>query len=679
MDSDRRPLEPEDILRLQSVSDAEISPDGTRIAYTVGTIDLAADTARSAIWIVPAGGGEPAQFTAGGQRDSAPRWSPDGTRLAFLSSRDGAPQIFVIPATGGEARRLTDLPDGAGVPVWSPDGNAISFSASVSRDEPPTDPKERERWAQRPRHVTTTAFKADGAGFVADRRLRVFVVPAAGGDARPLTSLDLNTSEPAWSPDGSTIAFAGARPEERDLEHAFSLLSPSHLFVVPAAGGEPRQLCTMLQLGQPSFSPDGRSIAVHAGGPDLGDRLVNAHVWLVPLDGGEPRDLTPGLDRGVALPFPPTAPPRPAWSADGSRLLFAIGDRANTHLYAAGMQDGGAAVVLAGERQIGAWSYAAAAERLAFVASDPHTPDQLYIAQADGADERRLTRLNEELLAGLAWQAKERRSFATPNGEVEGWLRRPVGDEQPAPLLMLIHGGPQGAYGSGFLGIDDALSLSASARGWAVLMLNPHGSSTYGHAFASSLVGRWGELDLPEHLAAIDALVAEGIADPGRLAVAGYSYGGYMTSWVVGHTDRFKAAVIGAPVTNLESMFGTSDVGVMLGSAEMGGRLVEKRETYRRLSPMAYIDRVTTPCLVLHGEADDRCPIGQGEEWFVGLRVRGQTAEMVRYPSGSHLFILLGRPSHRLDYSHRVLAWIERHAATSAVAASPAGAAVPAG
>ncbi len=201
-----------------------------------------------------------------------------------------------------------------------------------------------------------------------------------------------------------------------------------------------------------------------------------------------------------------------------------------------------------------------------------------------------------------------------------------------------------------------------AARGWAVLALNPHGSGSYGRAFAHAIRGRWGEHDLPEQLAAVDALVGEGVADPERLAVAGYSYGGYMTAWTIGHTDRFRAAVVGAPVTNLESFHGTSDIGLWFGSFEMGGDLVGHRATYRRLSPVHAADRVTTPTLILHGEADDRCPIGQGEEFFAALVAAGKApAELVRYPGQSHLFPGTGRPSHRVDFNRRVVEWVERH------------------
>lgn len=233
---------------------------------------------------------------------------------------------------------------------------------------------------------------------------------------------------------------------------------------------------------------------------------------------------------------------------------------------------------------------------------------------------------------------------------------------RPAPLLVYIHGGPHAFVGTVFQHGAFYWYVLA-ARGWAVLALNPHGSGSYGQAFAWSLRGRWGEYDLPEQLAAVDALVAEGTADPDRLAVAGYSYGGYMTAWTIAHTDRFKAAVVGAPVTNLESFHGTSDIGLWFGLFEMKGDLAGHRETYRRLSPVNYVDHVTTPTLILHGEADDRCPVGQGEELYVRLVAVGKVpVQFVRYPGGSHQFVGTGRPSHRVDYTRRVVEWVERFA-----------------
>jgi dipeptidyl aminopeptidase/acylaminoacyl peptidase len=232
---------------------------------------------------------------------------------------------------------------------------------------------------------------------------------------------------------------------------------------------------------------------------------------------------------------------------------------------------------------------------------------------------------------------------------------------RPAPLLVEIHGGPHSYHGNAFpLGAFHVLVLAS--RGWAVLALNPTGSGSYGQGFARAIRGRWGEQDLPEQLAAVDALVAEGVADPARLAVSGYSYGGFMAAWTIGHTDRFKAAVVGAPVTNLESFHGTADIGPWFAASEMDGDIVRHRETYRRLSPVAYVDRVRTPTLIVHGEADDRCPVGQGEELFIGLLAAGRVpVQMVRYPGESHLFRSTGSPGHRLDLTRRIVEWVEQH------------------
>ena len=294
---------------------------------------------------------------------------------------------------------------------------------------------------------------------------------------------------------------------------------------------------------------------------------------------------------------------------------------------------------------------------------DLANPADVYVCDWDGGSERRLTELNRELLARLDLPRAERRTFVNPNGgTVDGWLLLPAERRGPAPLLVDIHGGPAGFAGN-LLSLTYFCRYVLAARGWAVLALNPTGSGSYGREFAHGIRGRWGERDLAEQLAAVDALVAEGVVDPDHLAVSGYSYGGFMTSWTIGHTDRFKAAVVGAPVTNQESFHGTSDIGMWFAPWELGGDIAGARETYRRLSPMNYVDRVSTPTLVLHGEADDRCPIGQGEELYVGLVAAGKVpTEFVRYPGGSHLFPLNGRPSHRVDFNRRIVEWVTKYA-----------------
>jgi dipeptidyl aminopeptidase/acylaminoacyl peptidase len=343
-------------------------------------------------------------------------------------------------------------------------------------------------------------------------------------------------------------------------------------------------------------------------------------------------------------------------------VSFVVADAGNAHLVRAQVSTGEVRTVVGGERQVQFADAVPAARAAAFVVTAPGVPSDVFVCRWDGSEERRLTCVNEALLSNLSLPRVERRTFSGPNGDpVEGWLIRPATGDGPSPLLVDIHGGPHSFHGNTFqLGAFYWYVLAS--RGWSVLALNPTGSGSYGKAFAQGVRGGWGERDLPEQLSAVDALVAEGIADGRRLAVAGYSYGGFMTAWTITHTDRYKAAVVGAPIVNQESAHGTSDIGMWFVPSEMGGDIAEQRETYRRLSPVNYVDRVRTPTLIIHGEADDRCPIGQGEEFFIGLIAAGHVpTEFVRYPEASHLFRSNGRPSHRLDVNRRMIEWLERY------------------
>ena len=653
-----RPLQPDDLVAIRTVADAQLSPDGSRVAYTLTEIDMGEDGYRATVWLVPAQGGEPVQLTRGPKRDSAPRWSPDGAWLAFLSDRDGqAAQLYLLPARGGEPRKLTSLAYAAGPAVWSPDGTRIAFAARVPKETPPDNAAARARWAERPRVVTKAQYKADGLGYVFDATSHLLVLSVADGTVTQVTHGDGDAVAPAWSPDSKRIAFSRARGGIAD----FSLFD---IWVIDADGGGARRVTEDVgRATSPAWSGDGAWIACYgqdAQEPGMGDPM--ARVWLVPAAGGAPRRLTAGFDRQVVLLPRPAVTPGAVWSTDGGTVTFVAADSGNAHIVRVSVADGSTRTVVAGERQVLYASAAATAGRIAFIATDPHTPSDVFVCAWDGTAERRLTRVNEALLSQLALPRVERRAFASPHGgTIEGWLIRPTSRSGPAPLVLDIHGGPASFHGNLFsLGYFYRYVLAS--RGWAVLALNPTGSGSYGKAFAHGIRGRWGEYDLPEQLAAVDALVADGIADADRLAVAGYSYGGFMASWTITHTDRFKAAVVGAPVIDLESFHGTSDIGMWFAPWEMQGDLVTHRDTYRRLSPINYVERVTTPTLVLHGEADGRCPIGQGEELFIGLVAAGRVpTEFVRYPGAGHLFLGNGRPSHRLDFTRRVIAWLERY------------------
>ncbi|MBI5876930.1 MAG: S9 family peptidase [Chloroflexi bacterium] len=652
-----RPIAVDDLYRIKTAGDVQLSPDGARIAYVLTRIDAEADGYRSNIWIVPAAGGAPAQFTSGSKSDSAPRWSPDGRWLAFLSDREGdKAQLYVMPADGGESRKLTSLPGGAGAAVWSPDGSRILFAARAYTETPPTDEKAKALWAQRPKVINHAHYKDDGQGYTYDAVTQLFVVPAAGGEARALTATARDNRAPAWSPDGTQIAFA----RMRDSAGAYNL---TDIWLLDADGGNARRLTeTVGRATSPTWSPDSALIACYGNARSengLGDPVV--HVWIAPVADGAPRMLTAALDRGAMLVAPPAATPGPIWSADGKNVTALIADAGNVHALRITVADSAITRVVSGERWLLSASGSDKAGRIAFIATTSVNPADVYVCDWNGGNEKCLTSINADVLAGLAIPRIERRVFANPNGgTLDGWLVHPLNADGPAPLLVDIHGGPHSFHGNNFMS-GYFYRYALAGRGWAVLLLNPTGSGSYGTAFAHNIRARWGEYDLPEQLAAADALVAAGIADANRMAVTGYSYGGFMTSWTVGHTNRFKAAIIGAPVVNLESFHGTSDIGPWFADWEMNARLFNDRELFRKESPITCVDQVQTPCLILHGEGDDRCPVSQGEEFYVGLIAAGKVeTQFVRYPGGSHLFIITGRPSHRVDYGRRVIDWLAR-------------------
>ena len=651
-------MEAADLLAFKTITDLDISPDGTRVAYVVTWIDTEKDEYRSTIHVAPVEGGASVEFTRGPARDSAPRWSPDGSQLAFLSDRAGEDrQLYVMSARGGEPRQLTTFTGHAGTATWSPDGTKIAFSAQVWAEPRPDDPEARKRWEQRPRHVTKAQYKTDGQGYTFDAQAHLFIADVATGQTRQVTDGDFEDEAESWSPDGRQIAVSRTRGGTSEY-------SWRDIWVIDVATGAALRLTENVgRAVSPTWSPDGTTIAcfgTDAQDPGLGDPMVR--VWTVPSRGGQPRRLTERYDRSAVLLPVATATRGPIWSRDNATVTFIASDHGNTHLVRAAIADGSTTVVVGGERQI-AIASAVPGSRIAFAAGDLAAPSDLYVTGWDGGGERRLTQVNKELLAQLAPVHGERRSFTSPHGgTLEGWLFLPAERRGPSPLLVDIHGGPASFSGNLF-SLSYFYRYVLASRGWAVLTINPTGSGSYGRDFAHGIRGKWGEHDLTEQLGAVDQLVAEGVADPDRLAVTGYSYGGFMTSWTIGHTDRFKAAVVGAPVVNQESFFGTSDIGAWFAPWEMGAGITDGRETFRRLSPINYVDKVTTPTLVLHGEADERCPIGQGEELFAGLVAAGKVpTEFVRYPGGSHMFIAQGRPSHRVDFNRRVVDWVTRHA-----------------
>ena len=643
---------PEDLTRIQFVTDPQLSPDGRRVAFVVTTLSEERDEYLSNIWVVDVASGVPRRFTAGPRRDLEPRWSPDGSRLAFLSERTAKDklQLYVMPADGGEPTKLTALDNGVSAIAWAPDGARLAFVSAVGGYKEP-EGEDEKRKSRPARVITSVKYRFNGEGFIYDRRPHVFVVSLDGASPTQITDGDFIDADPTWSPDGESLVFASARHGARDDDDA------SDLWRVPAKGGTPQRLtATAGPVMLPAFSPDGRAIAFLARA-ELNAYGRNVQLFTVPADGGQATCVTSALDRSCGALHV-----RPSWSPDGRSLTVAAEDRGDIGLWRVAATGSAAPQrIVGGERVLNGFSASADGRTLAFAASRTVAPAEVFVCGADGGDERRLTDLNRAWVESVALSAPERFRFTRAGFELDVWVMRPAGfgAGQRYPTLLNIHGGPHAQYGHNFF---DEFQVYAGA-GYAVVYTNPRGSQGYGEAFTQAVVGDWGGGDYADVMAALDeALARYPFIDPERLGVLGGSYGGFLTSWTVGHTKRFKAACSERAVNCQYTMFGTSDIGHSFNVVELGGPLPwEDMARYIERSPLTYAKDMTTPLLILHSEDDLRCPIEQGEQLFVALKKLKREVRFVRFPGENHEMSRSGKPRHRLERFRHILEWFAKY------------------
>ena len=637
------------------VSDPQVHPSGKWIAYRITEADRESDGYLSSIWLLSLEEHQSVRLTRSGKTNVHPRWSPDGDLLAFTSDRGGTNQIWVLPfARGGEAYQVTkDLKGLSSAAIWNPDGTQIAVTAlgAATPGEALAEPSEIK-------HSTRLFHKLDGAGVLGAYRQHVYITSADGSDEpRQVTSGEYDHGAPSWSPDSKRLALISRRSEDADINPI------ADLYILDIESGEYRMLCGGFNGLWPSsaqWSACGTRLLVASGRGPTWDHHTPG-IWAIDVATGELSDLSGHLDR----PFTPADAgdisafdnrSTPVWSADGKKVITMLGSEGQCEIHEIECKTLATTCITGGKnRNVTAFS-AAADGTLAYTVSDPGRAPEVYYKKP-GCEETRGTDVNACYFAETAMRPTEELNYTASDGlSVQAWVIRPEG-EGPFPLVLHIHGGPHGAFGAAYHHAYQCLA----AKGYAVLYTNPRGSQSYGTEFARGCIKDWGGMDYKDIMAAVELLVEQGIADPERLCVTGYSYGGFMTNWIITHTNRFRAAVSGGCVSNLHSFYGSADIGYGFMEAEIGGPPWESIDELLRHSPLMYAANVTTPTLFLHGERDDRCPIDQAEQMYVALKRMGKPAELVRYPNSSHLFILTGKPSYRVDYLDRSLRWFEAH------------------
>jgi len=653
--SGKRGITAEDYLQFELVSDPRVSPDGSQVVYVVSRVDRAQNRRIPSVWIAPTDGSRPPRVLLDETwSPSAPRWSPDGSAIAFVSSRAAgdtaawaralparSAQLWVVATSSGSPRRVTTVANGVSNCVWSPDAkHSVCLSRTGPSDAWPAG-KERSDV----RHYTQSSYKFNDNGWFDDRRSHLWNVDMSTGAAKQISTGDAwNDTDPQWSPDGTKIAFVSDRSGHEFDDDGRN----PDVWVIPADGGTLTRVSTASGPdNSPRWSPDGKSIAfVSSAGDEQPQQIM-----IAPAAGGIATQAVTDFD---------LLPTDLQWAEGGRALLFSTGVKGENQVFRIDVASRRMAQLSKGARAVRSVNASANGRMLVYLANDFAHLDDVYASAADGTNERKVSNHNAALWSQLALAPVERMTYKGADGwDVDGFLVKPLGWQagKKYPFVLSIHGGPAGQYG-----VDWFHEFQVyAARGWAVFFTNPRGSTGYGRKFQRGIVNEWGGKDYVDIMNGVNAAIAANPwIDTTKMGVTGGSYGGYMTNWIVGHTGRFKAAVTLRSISNFISDDGTRD-GAYGHKDDFGGDIFQRMDLYWDRSPLKYVQAVTTPILILHSDNDFRVPIEQGEQWFRALKHFGKTAEIVFFPRENHNLTRTGEPKHIVESMNWQLYWFDKY------------------
>ncbi|GKU81714.1 S9 family peptidase [Niallia sp. NCCP-28] len=658
---EKKGIEAEHLYKLNSVVDPQVDSSGNDCLYVVTSICQKNDTYTSNIYYKSLEEDtEEVQWTFGTDRNHSPRWSPDSKKVVFVSNRTGKNQLFILNREGGEAKQLTNTLNGATNPVWSPDGLKVAFQTSLGKEKSIYDKEDEIHKNSKtvPFEVTNMKYKSDQSGLWDGKYQHIGMVDISTGELTEITTGENDYLLESWSPDGKYIAISADTRKDKD----FSFCSDVFLYEIETDNWKKITYGTGY-YGKATWSADGKKIGL-IGHEREYENATYSKLWVYDVELEWLQCLTPDWDANIGDDAigdfqQGIVTPGMLWGEDNESFVFLGSDHGNTIVYF-GHETGAIYPSLIDNQHVYGLSTGGSLKRAVVAISKPQLPGDLFLLNLETGEVKQLTDINKQFAKEHEFAEAEAIQFQSDDEwELHGWLMKPIGFKtgETYPLILEIHGGPHAMYANTYFHEFQTLA----ANGFAVLYINPRGSFGYGQHFVDAVRGDYGNKDYEDIMAAVDYILANfDFIDETRLGVTGGSYGGFMTNWMIGHTNRFKAAVTQRSISNWISFYGVSDIGYYFSDWQLKADLTDV-ETLWKHSPLAYVEKIETPLLILHGEKDLRCPIEQAEQLFIALKKQKKTTKFIRFPESNHELSRSGKPSLRIERLNYIKNWFKEH------------------